>query len=231
MYIAEEKRSSSLSEVAGNKIIRYIVDNKLTPGDKLPTEQQLVDYLEVSRSTVREATRRLVARNILCVRQGSGIFVAQEMGIPEDPLGFELLQDSHGLALDLIDVRLILEPEIAALTATHIQPNQMEQLENCHAALCDAIAKGKDFTEIDGEFHRLLAVFSGNCALAKLVPAISSSVGAVVQGTNNALSDFTAEHHQNIIRAVKRHDASGAKNMMIVHLSMNRESILKNMSR
>ena len=231
MYTTEDKRSSPLSDVAGNKIIRYIVDNKLSPGDKLPTEQQLVDYLEVSRSTVREAVRRLVARNILCVRQGSGIFVAEEMGIPEDPLGFELLQDSHGLALEIIDARLILEPEIAALAAINIRPEQLAELEKCHAALCKAIDQGMDFTVYDAEFHRLLAVFSGNRALAKLILAISYSVEEVVQGTNNALSDQTAEHHKNILQAVTRHDAAGAKNMMIVHLSMNRESILKNISK
>ena len=72
------KKNRSLAQVAAEKIIQYIKDEQMEPGDRLPTEYELAKFLEVGRGTVREANRSLVSRNILEVRQGAGTFVSHK---------------------------------------------------------------------------------------------------------------------------------------------------------
>lgn len=224
----EKNKSASLSSIIGDKIIKYIIDNNLEPGDRLPTEYELVELLGASRSTVREAVRRLVARNILVVKQGSGTFVSKQMGIPEDPLGLAFMHDDTKLVIDLIDVRLMLEPEIAALAALNASDRQIVQLAETHEMVGKVIESGADHSEADANFHRLLAVFSGNSALTNLIPIITSSINAAIGGTNDGLRLDVQEQHGYILEAVQRHDPIGARNTMISHLSSNREYIIRN---
>ena len=71
-----EKRTMTLVEMTSQRIISYIIDHKMMPGDQLPTEVEFLEKMEVSRGTLREAFKVLVARNILEIRQGAGTFVA-----------------------------------------------------------------------------------------------------------------------------------------------------------
>ncbi|MBP2855705.1 FadR family transcriptional regulator, partial [Acinetobacter baumannii] len=75
------EENKTLVEVTTDKILRYLKEMQLQVGDKLPNEYELSDYLEVGRSTVREAVRALASRNILEVRQGAGTFVSDKRGI------------------------------------------------------------------------------------------------------------------------------------------------------
>ena len=80
-------KTKPLPQIAAEDIIDLIKSNRLEPGDRLQNEYELAKLLNVGRSTVREAIRILVSRNILEVRQGAGTFVSYKNGIPEDPLG------------------------------------------------------------------------------------------------------------------------------------------------
>lgn len=82
----------------------------------------------MGRSTLREAIKRLVARNILTARQGAGTFVSEKNGVPEDPLGltFMMEEGAENLALDLQDIRLMLEPETCAIVARGATPEQID---------------------------------------------------------------------------------------------------------
>ncbi len=71
-----EKRTMTLVEMTSQRIISYIIDHKMMPGDQLPTEVEFLEKMEVSRGTLREAFKVLVARNILEIRQGAGTFIS-----------------------------------------------------------------------------------------------------------------------------------------------------------
>lgn len=96
-----------LVDRTAESIVNYIKENRLEAGDKLPNEHDLALNLGVGRSTLREAVRSLVSRNILEVRQGSGTYVSQNIGIGEDPLGFSFVEDSLKLTEDLFALRYI----------------------------------------------------------------------------------------------------------------------------
>ena len=92
--------------------------NKPVPiGEKIPNEYELAEMYGVGRSTIRETVKSLVSKGILEVRQGSGTYVIGTDTLENDPLGFSKYEDKYKLALELFEVRLMLEPEIAALAA------------------------------------------------------------------------------------------------------------------
>ena len=74
----KEEITKSLGEIDSDKIIKLIVDDNLKIGDRLPNEYELADKLGVGRSTVREAIKALVSRNILEIKRGSGTFINVE---------------------------------------------------------------------------------------------------------------------------------------------------------
>ena len=102
MLTALNSEEKTLPERAADKIIDMIVENALKPGDRLPTELELLQYLNVGRSTVREAIKLLVSQNIIEVRRGSGTFVREQTGVMDDPLGFRFVQDKLKLGLDFM---------------------------------------------------------------------------------------------------------------------------------
>lgn len=213
----------SLADVTADRIIEVILEHDLKPGHKLPTESELTQLLGVGRSTVREAVRRLVTRNILDVRQGSGIFVSDKRGVPEDPLGVTFMGDSIQSALQLSDVRLTLEPEFAAIAAMKATPELIEKLQECCHRVEECIANGENYREADIAFHRCIAECSGNHVLENIVPVISSSIQISIQRTEDAYRQFTLEEHRQIMAAILRRDSIGARFCMAAHLNRSRD--------
>ncbi len=117
-------------EKSSEGILQYIKDHNLTAGDKLPTEMELSKLLGVGRNTVREALRLLLSRNIVVIRQGAGSFVSEKNGISDDPLGFFMVDDRKKLIEDLLQARVIIEPQIAAIAAQNRTEEELFFLEN-----------------------------------------------------------------------------------------------------
>ena len=109
-----------LSEQIAQKIIDEIKAGVLSPGDKLPSEKQLIEKYQVSRITVREALRTLKVMNIINIKQGKGAFVSSvDISLLIDHMDFVSLLEKTTV-LNLFEARRILEPEIAALAAQRI---------------------------------------------------------------------------------------------------------------
>ena len=119
----------TLGEKTAQMLLEMIQKEGFGPGDKLPTEAELVESLGVGRNTVREALRILMSRNIVTIRQGSGTFISEKKGVVDDPLGFSMMEDRRRLTEDLIQVRLMLEPQLAALAAQNAAEEDLQKLE------------------------------------------------------------------------------------------------------
>lgn len=227
----EKKRVGKLlTRTVEKKIIKIIKENSMQPGDKLKNEYELAELLEVSRGTVREAIKSLVSRNILEVRQGSGTFVSKKNGIPEDPLGLTFISDikeDKKLGLDLLDIRLMLEPEIAALAATNGTTKQIRTMLMQCRIVEELIEKGEDYREADILFHKMIAQCSGNRVVENLIPIINSSVSLTIDLTEDIFRENTYREHRVIAEAIASKDSLGAKCAMIVHLNTNRRGIEK----
>lgn len=220
-------RKKSLVETVSDAITKYIVDNELQVGDKIPNEFELAETLNVGRSTVREAIKALVSRNLLEVRRGSGTFISSKAGVADDPLGLDLIKDRAKLAQDLLEVRFMIEPEIASIAATKATEEEIEILKQ----LCDEveylILNKKNHRKKDIEFHTEIARISRNQVVATLIPIIDKSIEIFIELTKSALEQETIETHREIFEAIKNKDPKGAHDAMHLHLVYNRRNLKK----
>lgn len=220
--------SKTLVDTAVDQLIQMILEQKLEPGDKLPNEYELAKDLGIGRSTLREAIRRLVSRNVLQVRQGSGTYVSEKHGVPEDPLGLTFLgkKNDPKLAVDLLNIRLMIEPEICADLAVHATHTQLEKMRYYCNEVATIIQAGGDYSQADAQMHGYFAECSGNRVLKNLLPIITSSVHQSIFSTNDEHRQQSNLQHFRILEAIVRKDAQSARYHMITHLNTSRESIL-----
>lgn len=208
-------------------LMSYILGTPVPIGEKLPNEFELGRMFQVGRSTIREAVKSLVTKGILEVRRGDGTYVKSHCSLAEDPLGLSRLDDKYKLALELMDVRLILEPEIAASAAAHATPENKAELQ----ALCGEVERlclsGEDHTPKDIAFHTCIARCSQNRVMEMLVPIINTAVTTFASLTHRTLRRETIQTHRAITDAILAGDAVGARCAMVMHLTYNRQTIVE----
>ncbi len=200
----------TLGEITAQKLLGMIQEKGYAPGDRLPTEMEL-----------SEALRILMSRNIVTVRQGSGTFVSEKNGIPDDPLGFSMVDDTRKLTKDLLQVRLILEPPIAALAAQNAEPEDIAQLEEILLEVEALIRSRGDYAEMDSRFHAQIAACSHNTVMSNLVPVITDGVRVFASAVRETEYDQTLASHRAIFEAIRDGKAVEAKQAMYFHLMYN----------
>ena len=202
-----------------------ILEENLQPGDRFPNETILSERLNAGRSSVREAMKLLASQNIVTIRQGSGTYIASSPGMVEDPLGFTFIGNKQKLIHDLLEVRFLLEPSIAAMAATNAEEKDIKKI----TALCDEVEvllnNHEDHTQTDIEFHAAIALSSKNVVVPRLIPVINSSIPLFVETTGNTLHAETIETHREIADAIAAHDPLRAQDAMYLHLVYNRKRI------
>ena len=135
-------------------------------------------------------------------------------------------EGSENLALDLQDIRLMLEPETCAIVARGATPEQIDQMQAYCDEVTHLIEAEEDYSAADAKFHRYLAECSGNHVLPNLIPIIASAIGVVITVTNDEHRSQSGMEHQRIVDAIRRHDPEGAKYSMIAHLNTSRNSMV-----
>lgn len=217
-------KKQNLVEKTTRQLIRFIQDNEIEVGEKLPNEAELSQQLQVSRSTLREAVRILISRNVLKVRQGSGTYVSEKRGQSSDPFGLAFIKDKQKMISDLYDMRYILEPEIAALAARHATTEQVERMRDLVKKIEQSFDQGdQQHVQFDIELHTLISQASGNEAYSYIVPIISRSVSLFNKSYDDlAAKNFTRKIHREIIAGIAAHDQTAARDAMLVHMANNR---------
>ena len=227
MYQYEKKNRKSLGAQREDVLMIYILQKPVKPGQKIPNEFELAEKFGVGRSTIREAVKGLVSRGILEVRRGSGTYVINTNSLEEDPLGFGKIEDKYELALQLFEVRLMIEPEIAAIACKNASDEDLVHLKK----LCDETEElylgGHNHIKKDIEFHTFIAKCSKNQVVEILLPVIHTAVLTFANVTHRLLRDETIRTHRAINNAILARDSVGAKCAMITHLTYNRQTIMK----
>lgn len=226
-----QKNHIPLAQSTANEIIELIRKNHLQPGDRLESETELAKKLQVGRSTVREAIKSLESRNILTIKRGSGTYVSNEEGVPSDPLGISLMGKDEEIALELLEVRMILEPESAVLAAVNADKEEILKIQRQKRKVERMIQKGLNHKEEDAMLHQLIAQSTKNRIIAKLIPILYRSIDLTIEITNQRLTDTTISFHNQIVDAIERRDERGARSAMMAHISENRLYIIKEIER
>lgn len=225
MFTALNAEDKTLPERAADQVISMIVDGTFKPGDKLPGEYDLAQRLNVGRSTVREAIKSLVSQNILEVRRGNGTFVKERTGVVDDPLGFRFAPDKLKLGLDLCEIRLMIEPDIASIAAQKATEQEMDQMQAACDQVKTMIRRGENHMECDVEFHTMLARCTRNSVIYTLIPIINQAIPYFINITRRELVEQTIETHQQVLDAVRVRDGHAAAEAMRRHLEYNRRNI------
>ena len=126
---------------------------------------------------------------------------------------------------DLLEVRFLLEPSIAAMAAAHADDTDITKINRLCDEVEDLLTAQKDHTQKDIEFHTAIALSSKNLVVPRLIPVINSSIPLFVKTTENSLYTETIETHREIADAISAHDPLRAQDAMYLHLVYNRKAI------
>lgn len=213
-----------LPEQVSERITQLIIDDSYRAGHKLPNEYVLADRLGVGRSTIREAIKILASRNVLEVRHGSGTFVSESTGMVDDPLGFRFIRDKRKLALDLCEIRLMVEPPLAAAAAENASRKEIEELERLNETVTAQFTADIDHSEADVELHKKIAEASGNLVAPGIVGIISTAIPLFVHVTGRSLKEETISTHRRVVEAIGKRNPRSASKAMQEHIEYNREN-------
>ena len=229
MYHIEKMGKQQLGSRLEDELLNYILRTPVDVGQKIPNEFELAEQFGVWRSTVREAVKGLVTRGILEVRRGAGTFVVSHHSLNEDPLGLARLEDKYKLALELFELRLMMEPEIASLAAQKAGAGEKMRLQELCLQVEELYSNEEDHLAKDVEFHTHIARCSQNRVVEMLIPLINSAVTTFGSLTHRKLKQETIETHRAVTDAIVKGDSVGAKCAMIMHLTYNRQMLVKMM--
>lgn len=213
------KGNKMLSQnVADNILSMITIEKRFSVGDKLPNELDLADELNVSRTTLREAIRILVALDILEIQRGKGTYVKENAFKKQQDL--EQLSNIKVNAKDLYEMRLIFEPEAAYYAALRATDSEIKRIIEFGKKVEKEISNHQDRTDDEHSFHKAIAQATHNEFMNKLMPilyqAISKGVYLSLQ-SDKAIED-TINDHKMIMEFLEQRNAEGAKNAMKIHI-------------
>ncbi len=134
-----------------------MVEKKFNIGDKLPNENELSSDLGVSRTTLREAVKFLIAHNVLEIKRGKGTFVAENRELNED-FGLSELDSLVMNAMDFFEARIMLEPTMANYAAQRATVEDIDKLVGLDKIINYHVNDADLRTDYDLQFHYELPV-------------------------------------------------------------------------
>lgn len=218
---------------AMGSITRYILENNLQPGDKLPSERQIAEQMGIGRNSLREALRVLEHNNTIEVRNGLGIFV----GSAADDMGVSLrVNKSRVNLLELLDIRLALEMHAMALCVKNATDEQLREAGACLATLDLAAAEAIDVQALhdaDAKYHRLVYSIGGNstlCGMLVQIDNVASSQWQALEGHSQMFIDTLPMHHEQL-NALMERNIKKVQDATRRLIRMDADSILKALPR
>jgi GntR family transcriptional repressor for pyruvate dehydrogenase complex len=212
------------------QIEQRILDGELHSGDRLPTERELAEQFQVSRTAVREALKILAQKGLVDMRPGRGTIVIDG--------AHEALQHSLGLVMrlklgevggsnSLVEVREILEVEIAALAAERATEQEIAAMREAVQVMDESLDNADAFIAADNRFHEALAQATQNALILTLVRSIVNllseqrkQIFATAGGPQRG-----QVHHKSILASVIKHNPEAARAAMRAHLRQVREDV------
>lgn len=219
-------QSERLYERIVSQIEQRIEAGDLKVGDRLPSERELAEQFAVSRTAVREAVKALRQKGLVEIRPGRGTFITN--GTSDSVRSSLDMLIKMGVAKGsghLVEVREILEPEIAALAATRISDEYVQAMQDAVNIMDTALDNVDLFVEADLDFHLALAEGTQNPLIPLLVDSIidllrtqRKRIGLTKGGLRRG-----QVHHKKILDAIMRRDAKAARRAMQDHLQQVRD--------
>ena len=210
-----------------DKLAQQIASGALKPGDRLSAERDLATQYDVSRQTVREALIALEVSGLVEIKPGSGVYVLRTTAQNNAGLKSSILADDAPGPLEIMEARLLIEGEAAALAADRISNEELQKLKVYLSQMTQLVAaqQSSEAEAFDCKFHQLIAIATRNSALQSMVEWLW------IQRESSELSRLFAEKirrqvagpniqaHEQIYQCLSRRDAEGARKAMQAHIS------------
>lgn len=210
----------TLTEVVASRMIRVFTQGDYRPGDRLPSESELMKQFNVGRGVVREALKALAVIGLIRVEHGRGTFIRERSDFLVHPISMGLGPDIDPHSL--VEARKLIEVELAGLAAVRATPAQIESIVSCLHRMEQTTApdKAEQFLHADVDFHFEIATASGNPILGQFLTLIRNLMREwilVSLSSPNATVD-AIQHHKQIVEAIQRREPETARKAMEAHL-------------
>lgn len=233
MSIPDKRAARMRRSTTADEIKKFILTRNLKPGDPLPTEAELGETLDVSRSSVREAIRTLSTLDIVDVRHGHGTFVgAMSLDPMVEALVFRGVLSPEGslrALREVVEVRLALDLALAETVVNGAVGEDAAELKDLVDEMVDKASRGELFMEADRAFHTTLFSVTGNRLAVQLVGAFWDIHTAVVPQLGIVVPadiEHTAKAHGDMLAAALRGDVEGYRQAVIEHYRPIQRSIV-----
>jgi len=236
----KQPKKVTIVESIVEQLVENIQSGSLNPGDKLPSERQLIEMLGVGRSSVREALQGLVMMGLVEIRPGQGTFVKDNLytyipDLSKPDLSTNLQRE---MRLQLIEARRLLEVSIAGQAAEHAKK---EQIEQWHSTFDEYVLYIDDFSDprylaAHSDFHLRLADMTQNLFCVMLVKDVLQAIPQTLREREfvfpkdldlQNLRQAQVDIHRAIFDAVASGDRQRAQDAMQTHMNFERELVLK----
>ena len=221
-------QSFKVFEQVAEQIEKRILDGELRSGDRLPTERDLAEQFHVSRTAVREAMKILAQKGLVDMRPGRGTIVidgAHQAMQHSIDLAMKLKLGEVGGSDNLVEVRAILETEIAALAAARATEKEIAAMREAIKVMDESLDDADAYITADNQFHEALAQATQNALILILVNSIVNLL------SEQRKQIFGVEggpqrgqfHHRHILESILQRDPDMAREAMRAHLRQVRE--------
>ena len=214
-------KSTKIYEAVMEQIKVNVKTGELKKGDKLPSERELSEKLQVSRTSVREALKSLSILGLIESKHGEGNFIKKDF---EDsllePLSIIFLLLGNGNE-EILEFRKIVEPECAAIAAQKISKEELDEIYDIMNEL-NLWSENHKRAELDRKFHYKIAQASGNMLISTIMFSISALIEKYLGSSkiyNNSMEKACAQH-RDIYEALKEHDSEKVKRYVKDHLEL-----------
>lgn len=214
-------RSSEVVDV----LQREILDGKLVPGDRLPSEEKLCKRFDASRTVIREAIQQLRGRGLMRTLKGSGSYIADPSldSLASALEAYSVLTPEKSF-LQLVDFRILIETECARLAASEASESGIAEIQDHHLRMQRAKDDPETFSMADIAFHLSIARASRNIIYATALRGLERRCFDYAV-SNRGTGDWYAsviDAHEQIVTAIRDGDAEEAASAMRRHLLLSR---------
>ncbi len=215
-----------LYQQVASTIMASITSGQYKPGERLPSERDLATAFKVSRPTIREAMIALEIRGLAETRHGSGIYVTDQLPALEGAGDLDIG------AFELTEARRLFEGEAAALAATTITEECLEELRLIVGEMADENARNEQGWTADRRFHIAIARATRNTAIAQVIESLldmrhkSPLCVYMLERARRVGVQPRVSEHRRILVALRKHDPKAARNAMRDHLARVIEDLL-----
>ena len=231
-FRSNQPRRETLTDQLVRELSGRILSGRYRPGERLPTEQEINDEFNVSRTVVREAIAHLRANGLVDTKRGVGAFVnevRQAIAFHIEEASLDLIKE----VLSVLELRIGIEEEAASLAAVRRSDAHLLEFDQAMDRMISAVTKGESAVESDIEFHHIIARATGNGHFVNMfkylgeliIPRTRLQTFQLSPEGKAAYHSRLIDEHQAIALAIRQRDSDCARAALRTHLSGSRNRL------